>query len=567
MTKAFSSKVSGFLAGPGGIGGAIGGALAGASVVAGVAYAVKQFEAVEQATTKLAASLKATGGQAGVTVGQVTALAAQLQGTTRFAATATMEAGAALSRFGQVKGPNFQETIKQAQNYASAMGKDLVGATNELGHALQNPREGYLELASAGVRFSESQIDSIQSLQEAGDVAGAQRVILEALAAQFDGAAEAAGNTFAGKMEILTNTFHSSAAAVGEALAPSLQVGVEKITAWVAQLDKAKIASVVWEYTAKGVGYVLDAVQALTIAWKGAQVAMDTLLLVGIVAFEKLAKAIEWAINGLRKLAGMKELSSNMKDLEQFRQGLEKTTKDDLAAFNKAVAEPWQHTKTDKFFADLKAQGNEAKAAMEQTGAAMGSAITKGPVAAMKQLTDRQIEAQKAATDLIRDLELQNKYYGLSESEKKARELGDKGATAGQVAQVRKLSAQLEGKKLAESLETPFEHFEREMRKLSELRANGGIDDATFARAQTKLRKELQSSIPEVKASAGGALSAYGTEARSAILNYRSASRAANPQEQLKRVAEMQVEEQRLTNVYMRDLVKASPSVAQYAGI
>lgn len=197
----------------------------------------------------------------------------------------------------------------------------------------------------------------------------------------------------------------------------------------------------------------------------------------------------------------------------------------------------------------------------------MGDAITKGPVDAMKQLTSVQIEAQTEATKLIKDLTEQNKYFGQAGYAQTANKLADKGATKGQVDQVKKLGAQLEGKQLAQSLETPFEKFEREMKKLDQLKSAGGIDAGTYGRARAKLTGELQTSLPQQKVSAGGALTAGSSELRSALLSYRGAQRSANPQEQLKRVADQQLEQQTLTVKYLRDLVQANPNVAAFAGI
>lgn len=562
LVSDFSAKTSKLIAGPAGIGGAIGGALGGITVAAGIKYAVGQFSAIEQSSTRLASALQATGGQAGVSVREVTSFAQQLSQVTRFSADATIQAGAALAKFGQVKGPNFNETLKQAANYAAVMGKDLPGAASELGAALQSPREGYLALAAAGVRFSDAQIDSIQSMQAAGDIAGAQAVILQALDEQYKGAAEAAGGTLAGKLDILHNTFENVAAIVGEAVAPAIKTAADRLTSWLQSMDKNMIAAKSWDVMQSAVGFVADAIQVVEIAVRALQLGLTKMLQWSIQGFIKLVQGIEWAINGMRKLAGLDAMASSTKDLEAFAKGLDQVSGEQLDTLDKKIKAPWMHKDADKFFADVKKETDETKAKMEDMGKASADAIKSGPVAAMKQLTAIQIQAQTEATNLIKDLTLQNKYFGKDQYAQQAGKLADKGATKGQVEQVKKLGAQLQGKQLAESLETPFEKFEREMKKLSDLKAAGGISDETFGRARAKLTKDLQTSIPEQKVSAGGALSFGSAEARSALINYRGAQRNASPQAQMQRVLDTQLEEQRLSRIYLKQLVDAKSGLA-----
>ncbi len=142
-----------------------------------------------------------------------------------------------------------------------------------------------------------------------------------------------------------------------------------------------------------------------------------------------------------------------------------------------------------------------------------------------------------------------------------------KGATAGQVAKAAKLANQLKGKEIARDVETPFEKFNRELKNLRTTALGGGMDMKTFERAKTKLVGELQRSLPESKASAGGAMLANSAEARSAVLNFRNAARNADPAVQLKRVAEMQLQEQKMASFWLRELVKAQPAVNQFAGL
>ncbi|HWB00584.1 MAG TPA: phage tail length tape measure family protein, partial [Pirellulales bacterium] len=188
----FSGGVSKFLAGPGGIGGAIAGAIGGATVAAGLKIAVDRFKAVEDASTKAAAAITMTGGAAGVSLDQVQASAKALSQQTTIGTASAINMGTALLRSGQLGEGVFDEALTQSANMAAALGMEGPAAAEKLAAALKNPREGYLELAAAGVRFTEEQLKMIPALQAAGDKAGAQNIILQALNAQMGDAAKLA---------------------------------------------------------------------------------------------------------------------------------------------------------------------------------------------------------------------------------------------------------------------------------------------------------------------------------------------------------------------------------------
>src|SRR3990167_3445392 len=62
----------------------------------------------------------------------------------------------------------------------------------------------------------------IKSLVESGDVMGAQTLILKELQTEFGGAAEAAGKTFAGQLDILKNKISDAQEKIGAQLIPVL---------------------------------------------------------------------------------------------------------------------------------------------------------------------------------------------------------------------------------------------------------------------------------------------------------------------------------------------------------
>lgn len=530
------------------------------TAVAMVTTSIVAYRKVEEAQSKLTASLKANGQAAGVSVSQVAAFATQLSTTTRFAAAATTEAAAGLARFQNIKGGNFTETIKQSQNLATVMGKDLPAASQLVGHALNNPIEGYLELARAGVGFSDSQIDAIQSMQQAGDIAGAQGVILAQLQSQFGGAAEAAGDTLAGKLDILMNSVMNVAAVVGEAMVPSISVAVQWITDLVKSIDMVKVKSVAFEWMTKAVGFAADAVQMLKIGFMAAKTGILQGLTFMVQGFLKLSSGIEWAINGMRKLAGLDAVKSQLGSVEEFAKAMQNVTDESAGEVIKAWEKPWASAETGKFFEEMKVKGVEA-------AEVQAKAIHKGPVAAVKLLTERQIEAQTEATNMIRQMQMDVKYFGMDDKQRKVAELKEKGASAGQVSQMSKLGHQLRGKELTQEFASPLENFQREMIKLKEVFDSGSIDQRTFDKARGKLVGDFQSAMPQSKVAAGGAMTARSGEARSAILNYRNMQRSADPMVALQRLEEQVLEETKQQTWYLRQLAKGQPQVASFSGI
>lgn len=215
MLKAFGGKVlAGFAV--------IGAAMAGQKLFEWGAGFVQAASESAEAEAKLAQVLKATGGAAGYTKEQLVALSEQLQETTKYEAEVTQGAMAILATFRNVRGDVFIDATKAAQDMATVLGTDVNGAAMQLGKALNDPVAGIKALTRAGVSFTEQQEELISKLVESGDVIGAQKMILEELQHEFGGAAEAVGQTFAGKLEQLRNRFGDMAESLGAVIIDAL---------------------------------------------------------------------------------------------------------------------------------------------------------------------------------------------------------------------------------------------------------------------------------------------------------------------------------------------------------
>jgi hypothetical protein len=186
----------------------------------------REFAALAQvqvdAETKLAAVIKATGGAAGFTADEMKKMAAGLQSITTFGDEAIINMQALLATFKEVKGDQFTEATRAALDMAAVLDTDLKGAAIQLGKALNDPTQGMNALTRSGVSFTEQQKQLVKALQESGNIAGAQNVILAEMRAQFGGAAEAAAAAAGGGMKQFWNTLGDIKESIGMEVLPLL---------------------------------------------------------------------------------------------------------------------------------------------------------------------------------------------------------------------------------------------------------------------------------------------------------------------------------------------------------
>jgi hypothetical protein len=204
----------------------------------GGAVSVNALKTQIAAENKLAAVIKATGGAAGLSADEIGKFASELQGLTNFGDEATINSAALLATFKEIKGDVFKDALTAAADLSTVLGSDMKGSIIQIGKALNDPIKGVSALADAGVSFTQQQKDQIKTLQESGDMMGAQSVILKELKGEFGGAAEAMADPWTQAKNALGDT----AEMVGTALLPAINVLSEAIidgTAWAAQYGES----------------------------------------------------------------------------------------------------------------------------------------------------------------------------------------------------------------------------------------------------------------------------------------------------------------------------------------
>lgn len=203
--------------------GAIIGAL-GAVSIAGIVSKGKECiaiaEAGEKTTAQLNAVLESTHGAAGMTMDSATKLAASLSSVTTYSKGTIKSAESMLLTFTGIKSDVFPGATEAALNMATALKTDATSAAQMLGKALNDPATGLTKLTRNGVVFTAEQKKQIIAMTKAGDVAGAQKLMLKELETEYGNSARAAANTTEGRKQQIQNSITSIKAAVGSRLLP-----------------------------------------------------------------------------------------------------------------------------------------------------------------------------------------------------------------------------------------------------------------------------------------------------------------------------------------------------------
>lgn len=175
---------------------------------------------------KLSASITRLGDNTPVTMDAALQLADQfknLVGGSDDAVLAMTNVGLRFDKIGKDTFPTF---IQSSADLAATLGIDGVRAAEILGKTLQDfstDGAGALgRLKAAGVTLTDQQEEQIKKMIKAGDVAGAQKLLLDQLAATTGGAAAAAAGTFAGQMAIFQETVADAGEGIALALLPAL---------------------------------------------------------------------------------------------------------------------------------------------------------------------------------------------------------------------------------------------------------------------------------------------------------------------------------------------------------
>lgn len=169
-----------------------------AAVSAGLAIGAREFAEHEAGLLRLQAVIKATGYQAGVTAGEVDAVADKIAETTLATDDAARQAATVLLTTSGVGAGNLERLLAVAQDIAAVFGGDIATEAQKLARAIEDPANALDQFRRMGIVFSDQQRDVIKRLAETGDKAGALNKILEALESRVGGAGAAGAGGISG---------------------------------------------------------------------------------------------------------------------------------------------------------------------------------------------------------------------------------------------------------------------------------------------------------------------------------------------------------------------------------
>lgn len=176
----------------------------------------------EKVMARLNAQIKAQGSSAAVTAEQAGELADQYKHLAGGSDDAILSAEAVLLKFNQISGETFPQTIKVSADLAALMGTDVASAAQTLGFALETGGDGLARIAKQTGAFTDEELKNIKAMQEAGDIAGAQKAILNNLEDAIGGTADALASTTAGQWQIFQETISDAGEGIAGALLPAI---------------------------------------------------------------------------------------------------------------------------------------------------------------------------------------------------------------------------------------------------------------------------------------------------------------------------------------------------------
>jgi hypothetical protein len=190
---------------------------------------IKEYSEASKVAAQTNAVLKSTGEVANVSAKQVDTLATSLLKKSGIDDEVIKSGENVLLSFTKIrnevgKGNDiFNQATEAAVDFASRTGREVPQAALLIGKALEDPATKLGGLAKAGIVFTESQKKMAEAMVKSGDTIGAQKFVLAELEKRYGGAAEAAGKTLPGQLNILKESFNNFAGDLVSKAVPSLQ--------------------------------------------------------------------------------------------------------------------------------------------------------------------------------------------------------------------------------------------------------------------------------------------------------------------------------------------------------
>lgn len=193
---------------------------------------IKAFSESQDLIAQTNATLKSTGGIAGVTADEVTKLASAWQKQSQYSDEAVRRGENLLLTFTNIGKDIFPRATQAMLDMSTTMHQDVSQSAVQLGKALQSPLEGMSALSRTGA-LNRDDMDKLKAKWESTGTPVYQQQIelLQALEKEFKGSAEAAGTTFSGSIEKLKNRFNDLQEIIGGKIAIAITAFANQLPA------------------------------------------------------------------------------------------------------------------------------------------------------------------------------------------------------------------------------------------------------------------------------------------------------------------------------------------------
>lgn len=379
-------------------------------VTSAIAKSITAFDEKNRAMNKTKGLLTATGYASGMTAKEIYNLADALELASGIDADDILGGQNMLLSFKRIGKEIFPEVSRAMVDLAARMDGDVAGAATALGKALNNPIEASTLLKKAKIDLSVEQEKEIAGYQKAGELAKAQKVILDELKNSVGGLAV----EIVSPLDQMKIGFGDVFEVVGEALYPALKDLMNNVfipmVNWIKQNKEAFVALAT---TIAGVGLVLTGPlgigAALIIAVGHAYVFRDKFIKVFYdieIAIVAVARKVIQTFESLTSVLGVNIVKKATTPVIDF---LNKTEAD----LNKKLADLKAKAAADK----QKTADDEKR---EQEKAAKGGLI--GGKKAKKDSTDdaRKTEVSERQKEINAELKSWEKKYGKLSADDKA---------------------------------------------------------------------------------------------------------------------------------------------------
>jgi len=199
-----------------------------AKVLSTAKEAVALYAVQAKAETSLAAAIRATGQESEFTIGQLREYASSLQSVTNYGDETILTVEQMMVQTKKIGSDIMPIATEAALDMATALGTGLPENAKKLARALADPIQGISLLKESMVILSDEQQASIKGFVEQGDLASAQKVILDKLTATYGGLARAQGSLDVSKLEQISNVMGD----IKEGLGQSIIEGISPAMTW-----------------------------------------------------------------------------------------------------------------------------------------------------------------------------------------------------------------------------------------------------------------------------------------------------------------------------------------------